>query len=160
MAIREIGETGIWRNGKLAKWEIGETGNLHLALQVKQFLPIHSKGTSPQRFRLKWFYTSIRTCCSRSAAPLLPLPLLSAVAASVSTVAGLAVEAVACSVSCLAVEVALQVGVASAVVAALVAGCSRDSSCSRQRAFSNTLYHRTGKCIVGALDDRTILFQL
>ena len=61
-------------------------------------------------------------CCSGSAAPLLSLPLLSAAAASVSTVAGLAVEAVACSVSCLAVEVALQVGVASAVVAALVAG--------------------------------------
>ena len=50
------------------------------------------------------------------------MPLLSAVAASVSTVAGLAVEAVAYSVSCLAVEVALQIGVASAVVAALVAG--------------------------------------
>ena len=99
-------------------------------------------------------------CYNGSAPPLLPLPLLSAVAASVSTVAGLAVEAVACSVSCLAVEVALQVAVASTVVAALVAGCSRDSSCRLRCAFSNTLYHRTGKCIVGALDDRTILFQL
>ena len=48
-------------------------------------------------------------CCSGSAAPLRPLPLLSAVVAASSTVAGLAVEAVACSVSCLAVEVALQV---------------------------------------------------
>ena len=54
-------------------------------------------------------------CCSGSAAPLRPLPLLSAVVAASSTVAGLAVEAVACSVSCLAVEVALQVGVASLV---------------------------------------------
>ena len=67
-------------------------------------------------------------CCSGSAAPLLlPLPLLSAVAASVSTVAGLAVEAVACSVSCLAVEVALQVGVASVVFLASVVRVSLGS---------------------------------
>ena len=66
-------------------------------------------------------------CCSGSAAPLLPLPLLSAVAASVSTVAGMAVEAVACSVSCLAVEVALQVGVASMVFLVSVVAVSLGS---------------------------------
>ena len=72
-------------------------------------------------------------CCSGSAAPLLPLPLLSAVAASVSTVAGLAVEAVACSVSCLAVEVALQVGVASVVFLVSVVTVSLGSRSTRPR---------------------------
>ena len=67
-------------------------------------------------------------CCSGSAAPLLPLPLLSAVAAAGSTVAGLAVEAVACSVTCLAVEVALQVGVASVVFLVSVVAVSLGSS--------------------------------
>ena len=141
------------------KWAIWETYILlYKSRSLCRYTPRAHRHTvlgSRGSTRFSSLYTGIRICCSGSAAPLLPLPLLSAV-----VVAGLAVEAVACSVSCLVVEVALQIGVASTVVAALVAGCSRDSSSRLRCAFSNTLYHRTGKCIVGAIDDRSILFQL
>ena len=73
--------------------------------------------------------------------------------------------------ACLAVEVALQVvlvGVASVVFLvsasltcfAAAARLPLVASCSWQCASSSTLYHSAGKGIVGALYDRTILFEL